>query len=252
MIGNIPAESAWERARIGRFTASRIDELLKQPRDKSARAAGQWSDTALSYIKSRAAEIITGTMRQFSTWATDWGNMYEPVAAERLLARYPGMTYLGKESPEFFKFSDFSGGSPDTTMQQVNLVGEIKCPENPVNHVDYCMMQSAQELKKRDKGYYHQIQMNMASCAKAWEVDFKDMHGIFVSYCPIVKDGYTDLKILPIPADMAFYERLVGVIEKAEQCLADLVWSLKIQSVQPAGSVIELPQYNHHGQAQAV
>src|SRR5690554_1124876 len=111
MIGNIIAESPWEIARIGKFTASRISELFSEPRAKKDQ--GKLSETALGYVFEKASEIVTGTTRQVQNWAMEWGNQYEPEAAFRIKQQYLDFIYLGKESPEFFKYTDFSGGSPD-------------------------------------------------------------------------------------------------------------------------------------------
>lgn len=226
MTGNIPAESPWEIARLGKFTSSQIDALFTEPRSKEAKAKGELSETARTYIKSRAAEIVTATTRQTTNWAMEWGNTYEPMAAEKLILRYPGMVYLGKENPIFFAFSDFSGGSPDGLDQELKLIFEIKCPENPVNHVEYCMMLTSEDLKDAQREYYHQIQMNMACVAKKWGVKFSEMKAIFCSYCPIINDPYIDIHTVVVEPDIEFFQRLPKVIDRAENSLAELVWLL--------------------------
>lgn len=226
MTGNIPAETAWEIARLGKFTSSRIDELLTEPRSAAAKKAGLMGETAMTYIKSRAAEIITGTSRQVTNWAMEWGNTYEPIAAEKLGLKFPGMEYMGKENPVFFPYSDFSGGSPDGRHLDQKLVFEIKCPENPENHVEYCLLKDGLDLKASERGYYHQIQMNMICVANEYAIPFSEMKAVFASYCPIVNDPYPDMITLTIEPDMEFYERLPRVIERAESELADIVWRL--------------------------
>lgn len=226
MTGNIPAESPWEIRRLGKFTSSCIDKLLTPPKSKEARERGELGDTAKTYIKSRAAEIITGTTRQVTNWALEWGNTYEPMAAEKLALRFPGMEYLGKQNPIFFPFTDFSGGSPDGILRERKLIFEIKCPEDPANHVEYCFIDSGKQLKELARDYYHQIQMNMACVAKEWEVPFEEMNAIFCSYCPIVNDPYIDIHTAIIEPDMEFYQVLPGVIGRAEEELAKLVWCL--------------------------
>lgn len=226
MTGNIPAESSWEISRLGKFTSSRIDDLLTPPKSAEDKKAGNLGETAKTYIKERAAEIITGTTRQITNWAMDWGNTYEPVAAEQLLQVYPDMAYLGKENPRFFRYSDFSGGSPDGWDLIKKLVFEIKCPENPANHVEYCLLSTGLDLKKAERAYYHQIQMNMLCVAKEFGFDFSEMKAVFASYCPIVNEPYITLKTLVIEPDMEFYEKISKVIARAESELADIVWSL--------------------------
>ena len=233
MTGNIPAESPWEIQRLGKFTSSKIDALFTEPRSVKAKAAGELSESAKTYIKSRAAEIITGTTRQVSNWAMEWGNTYEPIAAEKLALRFPGLEYLGKENPRFFRFSDFSGGSPDGWHVEMKLVAEIKCPEDPANHVEYCLMQTGNDLKESERDYYHQIQMNMVCVAKEFNIPFKEMRGVFCSYCPLVNEPYQDIKTLIIEPDMDFIAKLPLVIEKAESELADIVWGLNREHKTP-------------------
>lgn len=226
MTGNIVAESAWEIARIGKFTSSKIDALFTEPKSAEAKKKGELSESAKTYIREKAAEIITGTTRQVDNWSLEWGNTYEPYAAELLKETFPDLLYLGKQNPEFFKYTDFSGGSPDGVDRKHRLVFEIKCPEAPVNHVEYCMLESAEELKKSQRDYYHQIQMNMACVAKEWDVDFMDMKAVFATYCPLVNEPYPKLRSMVIYPDQSFYERLPYVIADAEKKLAEIVWAL--------------------------
>lgn len=226
MTGNIPAESQWEIARLGKFTSSQIDALFTEPRSKEAKVKGELSESAKTYIKSKAAEIVTGTTRQVTNWATEWGNTYEPMAAEKLALRYPGMEYMGKENPRFFPYSDFSGGSPDGWHQELGLNFEVKCPEDPANHVEYCLMETSEDLKDARLEYYHQVQMNMICIAKEFKIPFKEMKTVFCSYCPIINDPYQDIYTLIIEPDIEFSARLPKVIERAESYLAEIVWAL--------------------------
>lgn len=227
MTGNILAESEWELQRLGKFTSSRIDDLLTPPKDKEAKAAGEMGETAKKYILEKAAEIITGTHRDLSTYSTEWGNMYEAEAGGLLVEMFPGLEYYGKVTPQFFPYTDFSGGSPDGGHKERGLIIEIKCPENPANHVKYCLLESAAQLKKEERAYYHQIQMNMACAAKKWGCDFMDMKAIFASYCPIVNDPFPKLKTIMVYPDGDFIEKLPAILDRAEIELANTVAKLK-------------------------
>lgn len=229
--GNIPAETEWEIARLGKFTSSQVDNLFTEPKLKAARERGEFGETAKTYIKSRAAEIITCTSRQMTNWAMEWGNTYEPIAAEKLKIRFPGMEYWGKENPQFFKYSDFSGGSPDGGHIEMKLIFEIKCPEDPANHVEYCLLNSGAELKECERGYYHQIQMNMVCFAKKHNLPFEEMQAVFASYCPLVNEPYQDLKTLFIEPDLEFAGKLPKVMDRAEKELAEIVFALNKNSV---------------------
>jgi len=226
MIGQVIAETPWEIQRLGKFTASCIDALLTEPKSAEAKKKGDLSEIAKTYIRGRAAEIITGTIREVTNSYMEWGRQYEPDAAALLKELYPSMQFASMDSPTFFKYSDFAGGSPDGWDKENKLVAEIKCPEDPANHVEYCLIVNAAELKKVQRDYYHQIQMNMLCVAKKFGVEFHEMKGIFASYCPLVADGYLKLKIIEIFPDMEFYEKIHPALSKAEDYLADIIYSL--------------------------
>lgn len=226
MIGNIYPDSKWLTDRLGCFTSSEIDNLLTEPRTKAAKEAGELSETAKSYINSKAAELITGTIRDFSNAATEWGELYEAEAADILKTLYPDMIYHGKQNPKFFPYSKFSGGSPDAVAK--NTVFEIKCPENPTNHVAYCLIESADDLKKMERAYYHQIQMNMLSVAKYTGVDFMSMKAVFCSYCPIVSDGFMKIKTLHVYPEQGFADKIERAIVNAEKLLAEIIQLLTV------------------------
>lgn len=226
MIGNIYPDNKWLTDRLGCFTSSEIDNLLTEPRTKAAKDAGELSETAKSYINSKAAELITGTIRDFSNAATEWGELYEAEAADILKTLYPALIYHGKQNPKFFPYSKFSGGSPDAVAE--NTVFEIKCPENPANHVAYCLLQSADDLKKIERAYYAQIQMNMLSVAKYTGVDFMFMKAVFCSYCPIVSDGFMKIKTLHVYPEQEFADKIDKIIANAEKLLAEIIQLLTV------------------------
>lgn len=234
MIGNVIAEYPWEVSRIGKFTSSCIDALLTEPKSAEAKKNGELSETAKTYVRGRAAEIITGTIRQVQTFSMDWGKQYEPEAAALLKEIYPEMEFASMEAPRFFRYSDFAGGSPDGWDKENKVVAEIKCPEDPANHVEYCLLKSADDLKKVNRDYYHQIQMNMLCVGKEFGFEFHKMMGLFASYCPIVGEGFIKLKLLPIHPDMEFFARIHAALSKAEIYLADMVQSLTANESQPA------------------
>lgn len=228
MIGNIPVESKWEALRCGKFTASQIGRLFTEPKSIKDKEAGKLSKDAMSYIMQKCSEIVTGTTRQVQNWSLDWGNHYEPEAAAYLYHSFDDFVYLGKESPQFFTYTDFSGGSPDGYSCGGLLVHEIKCPENPSNHIAYCMLEDGEGLKSLEKDYYYQVQMNMACVAKHFGHKFEDMRGMLTSYSPIVRKGYKEVHHIDIAPDMEFYERLPYVIERAEKKLGELLSKMAV------------------------
>lgn len=216
-------EDTWLAERLGKFTSSKIDTLLTEPKTKEAKAAGELSVGAKTYVRSKAAEIITGVTRSCTSYAIEWGNLYEPEAAEQLQKVYPGMVYMGKQNPKFFKFNSSSGGSPDGVDYNERIIFELKCPEDAANHVEYCMLESAADFKECERGYYYQIQMNMLSVSKELGVSFFDITGIFATYHPLVKDPYPKFKMLVIYPDKDFYDKIIPAISKATQELDNIL-----------------------------
>lgn len=222
MIGNIVPQNEWEAARLGKITASHIRKILVQPKTKAAREAGEISETLSTYLIEKITEIATGTSRQVSTFATEWGEEHEPAGALYIKERYPDFVYLGKNSPRFFDYSDFSGGSPDGYSEAARLIGEVKCPENPANHTLYAMMESQADLFKHEPDYYCQLQFNMMSVAKFFGWDFEETKGLFISYCPLYTGRFETLqyKELLIAPDMELYKAISGALPMAERMLA--------------------------------
>lgn len=228
MIGNIYPANAWEQDKIGCFSASRIDDLLTEPRTVEARKNGELSQTAKDYILEKSAELTTGTFRDMDNAALEWGRTQEPNCADEVKKHHPDLIYYGTDNPRFFPYSVFSGASPDGISKDGTMVFEFKCPENPLNHIRYCLMDSASDLKKIERGYYHQIQFGMMCVAKAFHIPFMDIRAVFASYCPLVMDGFTKLKLLDIYPDIDFLDRIPGILLKAEKMLAEVVDKLTV------------------------
>lgn len=205
MIGNIYAETEWEKLRLGKITASEFHKLLTEPKLKSAKEAGELSEGAKTYINSKVSEVLTGTTRNLYSAATEWGNLYEQEAFEKLREIYPEMEYFGNDNRLFVEYSPISGGSPDA--KDSKTLAEIKCPENPANHIEYCTWKNELDLLKNKKEYYYQIQFNMLACGLR--------HGIFVSYCPIMLNEKDRLKIISVTQDESFIALVPEVLKKA-------------------------------------
>lgn len=202
---------SWEKMRKGKFTASEIWKLFTEPLRKADKENGQLSDTAKSYIKQKVAESLTGYKYSFTNRYVEWGNEHEPEAAFEVKQRHQDFKYV---SEQFFPYTDYSGGSPDGWIESKNMVVEIKCPENPENHIEYCMMRSLLETKKE---YYYQIQFNMLILAKHFDKDFMDMRGLFVSYHPLFESPFPKYKEYVILPDANFEEQLVSKLIKANE-----------------------------------
>lgn len=243
MIGNIPAQNEWEINRLGKITASKIRNILVKPRNKSE---GELSKTTLTYLSEKVTELATGTTRQISNHSIEWGNEYEPVAARILKKRFPDFEYLGKETQQFFEYSDFSGGSPDGYSKEHKLVAEIKCPENPANHTKYILLKTQEDLAKEEPDYYTQIHFNMMCVAKHLGVKYKEMTGVFLSYCPLYEGAFENLQshLMLIEPDMDLYNKLTEALPKAEATLAAMYQNLLDKVPEPHVTVLEGTEVN--------
>jgi hypothetical protein len=224
MIGSIAPETPWEVARHGKLTASKISTLFTEPKLVADKKAGKLSDTALKYIREKAAEIVTGTYRAFENYATEWGNTYEPEAALLIKDEYPDFEYTGKD---FLEFTDWSGGSRDGFIKSELAVVEIKCPENPENHLLYCTIDDGQDLREEKKDYWYQIQFNIACVAKHLGIDPMTMKGLFVSYSPMPNPGFKKFHKVWVEPDQEFHNTILSVIEKATNELFNQVKLMK-------------------------
>jgi exodeoxyribonuclease (lambda-induced) len=137
----------WFNAREGRFTSSRISELL------GIKGLGK---TGLTYIQEKAIEKAFGRDReeQFVTFDMQRGINLEPVAFE-IFAEQMGLEFIEVKEAEFFPYGLDSGSSPDGLVGK-DAVLEIKCPKpnkffNLVLHGESVI----------DKGYIAQMQHQM-------------------------------------------------------------------------------------------
>jgi hypothetical protein len=213
---NTYPQTRWQTDRLGVFTASQIYRLLTPPKSKEAKERGDLSETAKAYVQEVAAELVTGTVREVTAYALEWGRQYEPEAAAALRALYPGLAYYGSDNPMFFRYGEFSGGSPDA-LRGLTQVFEIKCPENPAKHIEYALT-PAGELE-----HVEQIQMNMLAVSRHHGIAFEDMEGIFVSYCPLVSEESNRLKTKTILPDPAFRDLLDLKLTKAKEYLIKVI-----------------------------
>lgn len=163
---------AWHAARRGKITASRFDDVLTQPRSKAAKAAGEMSKTANSYMLEIIAEMLTGIDQgPPTTFAMEHGNTFEPEAREVYENRFGVKVeqcgfITHPEHPEI-------GCSPDGFVGDEGGI-EIKCPFNTAIHLGYVL---AGELPK---DYAAQVYGGLWITGRTW--------WDFVSYDPRIPD----------------------------------------------------------------
>lgn len=205
----IQGSELWVSERKGLFTASENHRLMSDPRSK----ADPFSDGAYTYIMEKVAEEITGE-EKFTpdTWDMKYGKETEPIARIKFGTSLTEKGIIATvDEPGFFPYLmngiKVAGASPDGRIFINEMILptyglEIKCPSNPANHIEYCLIDSAEYMKKYFKNHYWQIQTGMmATGLDKW---------FFVSYHPKVKG----LELFSIiidknPADIAELEKRI-------------------------------------------
>lgn len=137
----------WFDARLGRFTASRISELL------GVRGLGL---TGENYAFEKACELVYGVDEEedFETFDMKRGTELEPIAF-RKFKELKEFEFLDVKEATFFPFGENAGSSPDGLVGE-DAILEIKCPRS--KKFFKLVALGAEAI---DSGYYDQMQMQM-------------------------------------------------------------------------------------------
>lgn len=137
----------WFNQRKGRFTASRITELLGKQ---------GFGLTGESYIFEKATEIVFGLDEEdsFVSYDMQRGIDLEPLAF-RKFKEIKMYDFLDVKESYFFPYTDNAGASPDGIVGKDSIL-EIKCPRP-----NKFFKLVAKGLKAIDQVYYDQMQMQM-------------------------------------------------------------------------------------------
>lgn len=166
----------WDAIRLGRFTSSEMHRLMapskremteaelkarpKKGPGSSAKLVYDYStlsDTAISYVYEKVAEVLTGQNKsQGYAFPLVWGKDHEDEAAEYFAKK----TGFELEKVGFFTYTDHAGGSPDRFVND-DAILEIKCPYDSVNQINYLMLTDQWDLKRMHFDYWVQCQSNM-------------------------------------------------------------------------------------------
>lgn len=164
--------------RAGKITASQAYKIV------GARGLGQSGKT---YMRELIAQERGCFKREINNFATDWGNMYEPIAIEEYEA-FTGLkvSKTGDEQEVIShpNYQDHVSCMPDGIIPSLKAGLEVKCPETGSTHVTFLEASNGEELKAlcKDsssptvKNVYSQIQFSL------WITGFEFWH--FVSYHP--------------------------------------------------------------------
>jgi hypothetical protein len=193
----------WDQIRVGRFTASEIWKLIVEPKSKEDKASGKLSETAMTYIQDKVAEIMTGQSKQQGyAFPLVWGTEKEPEAREKFIE----VTGLSVERVGFFPYTDHAGGSPDGIVEDSAIL-EIKCPYDSKVMIDYLMLTDVFDLKRDFREYYWQCQANMLFSDKK--------EAYFVAYDPRMIKPENQIKILKFQASESDQDLIIAKIAAA-------------------------------------
>jgi hypothetical protein len=185
----------WHLARLGKFTSSRLSDLLVSGKKKDE----MFGQTAMSYIYEVAAErnisqyYRTGGINdlidrmELTSKAINWGKDMESWAREL----YEAETGFNVEEAGFIEYSECFGDSPDGIVSDSKSgkgTIEIKCP-SPAVHLRYCMIRNQEDLLQTKKEYYVQCQGHIIANRAAW-CDF-------VSFDPMQVKRIHIVRVLP-------------------------------------------------------
>jgi hypothetical protein len=167
----------WFNMRLGKFTGSKIPDLMRRGRGKE-----EWGATSLSVIKrvfverdlsDIGKELYIDELFNKRFRQTEWGNKYESYAREEYQKElgFEVVETCFEIHPKF----PFIGGSFDGRIVKPKKGGiiEIKCPYDVLVHENNT---SLDEDSMKNTSYYPQIQCNIDIAG----VDFCD----FISYDP--------------------------------------------------------------------
>lgn len=212
----------WHKIRLGRFTSSEMHRLMAPAKremtdeEKAARPKkgvgsntnyvtdyNKLSDTALTYINEKVAEVLTGEARTTGyAFPLVWGLEHEAEAVEF----FERQTGLVAEKCGFFTYTDHAGGSPDRLIGDKAIM-EVKCPADSVNMISYLMLTDHHDVRRDYFQYWAQCQSNMLF------TDREATH--FVAFDPRMKSDRHKMQHIEIPADTGFHDLIIKQIEKA-------------------------------------
>lgn len=212
----------WDQVRLGRFTASEIYRLMEpakremteaelKARPKSGKGSSAklvydyetLSDTALTYIKEKVAEVLTGQANQQGyAFPLVWGKTYEDDACAAFVAK----TGFEIEKVGFFKYTDHAGGSPDRLVGS-DAILEVKAPYNSANQIDYLMLTDQFDVHRNYFPYWAQCQANMLFTERNL------CH--FCTYDPRMSEDKHKLTHVEIKADSQFHDLIIKKIAQA-------------------------------------
>jgi len=231
------AQRIWLYARLGKITSSGCSVLFtggKRPMTPEELAAEKlikgrrttvdtiFGEGAITYIQGLVDEITTGEPKEEMDYKqTTWGiaNEMDGVFSFEAITGLK-VDYHGISNPEFIKYGDFAGGSPDGKVitPGVKAITEVKCHYDGAKHMKKLLIKSVEEFKEKFWEEYCQDQMNMLV------TETESCYSI--SYDPRKMNPKLRTKIIRIPIDQEwqteFQTRLIAATEMMADILADV------------------------------
>jgi hypothetical protein len=202
----------WFSQRLGKFTGSQIYRLMA-----SGRRGEMFGIGAMTYIKEKAAEIITDGKsqenKQVDNWATKWGVKYEPIA-KRIYEEY---TFDKVHECGFILYDENFGASPDGLIGQQGVL-EIKCPYTTEKHIEYILCKDQYDLLQVAPEYYYQMQAEMICTGRIW--------AHFVSYDPNC-DERTCFKLIQVLYDVPVCNEILDRVSSAAVILKEMLTEIR-------------------------
>jgi hypothetical protein len=181
----------WDKARLGRFTSSRIHLLMSD----------RFSTTdCVSYIYQKVGETITCKTTAteddiIEDENTSWGRENEP-AAIRKFGRIKGIEFLVTQKIIFAPEGQFSSTPDAIWIHSASVLKadeynvstlEVKCPRKYHKFIPLWECNTPDDLKKFNKSYYWQVIDQMYNCDAAV--------GYFACFHPLFPEE-TNMKII--------------------------------------------------------
>lgn len=200
----------WLLQRVGRATASRIDDVAAQTK------SGGWGASRARYMAELLTERFSGVpYPQYVTQAMKWGTERQAEAMRAYAFRCDTPVKPVGYTPH--PRIKMSGASPDGLVGKKGLV-ETKCPET---HTHLATIKD----NKIDRGYMYQVQWQLACTGRDW-CDW-------VSYDPrlIEELQYYEMRI---HRDKKMIESLESIVAQFLQELdAEVAWFAKERGAKP-------------------
>lgn len=198
----------WYKTRIGRFTASRLYDLISKAKLNPR-----------PYVVEKAAETLTGESQESEYFDENMahGVEYENLAI-KWFSKKTGCRV--EENSEFIQHEQLNfGATPDRVAYDEDgkrIILEVKCPKT-TNHIRNCLMEDVDDFKTKHPKYYWQI-IGGAICEGATK-------GAFISFDPRI-DSECGLFVLMFDIPAIDIDIAIRAIQTAQDEMQNLIQKL--------------------------